>query len=122
MCHTLSRCISIHLTHSLISAKGIIHTNRIYKHPDKTFIGKVDRGFDFLGYFLKPGMVNVSISTLKRFVQRINRLYEQGADYLRIGEYVKHWFKWVRTGIGEWANMKSKESIKKHLHPSTNEE
>ncbi len=59
----------------------------------------MERGFDFLGYFLKHGMVNVSISTLKRFAQRIIQLYEQGADYVCIGEYVKHWFKWVRGGI-----------------------
>lgn len=72
---------------------------RVVKHPDKTFIGKVDRGFDFLGYFLKPGMLNVSISTLKRFAQRIAQLYEQGADIVRIGEYVRHWCMWVRAGI-----------------------
>ena len=63
---------------------------RVDKHPDKTFIGKVDCGFDFLGYFLKPGMLNVSISTLKRFAQRITRLYEQGADPICFGEYVMH--------------------------------
>ena len=37
--------------------------------------------------------------TIKRFTVRIARLYEQGADYLRIGVYVKHWVKWVRTGL-----------------------
>ncbi len=47
---------------------------------------------------------------------------EQGADYLRIEEYVKHWFKWVRTGIGAWINNNENKSIKKHPHPSANEE
>ncbi len=37
--------------------------------------------------------------TFERFTERISHLYEQGADYLRIEEYIKHWFKWVRTGI-----------------------
>ncbi len=64
-----------------------------------TFIGRVERGFDFLRYFLKPGVLRVSRGTFERFTERISRLYEQGADYLRIEEYVKHWFKWVRTGI-----------------------
>ncbi len=71
---------------------------RVEKHPDKTYIGKVERGFGFLGYFLKPEMVKVSVSTLKRFGQRITQLYEQGADIVRIGEYVRHWLRWVRTG------------------------
>jgi len=43
-----------------------------------------------IGYFLKPEMVNVSFSTMKRFGQRTTLLYEQGADNVRIGEYVEH--------------------------------
>jgi hypothetical protein len=45
--------------------------------------------------------------------------YEQGADYLRIGEYVRHWLKWVRSGLGGWIEVIAEiEIIKKHLHPS----
>jgi len=79
----------------------------VEQHPDKTFIGRVDRGFDFLGYFMKPGVLKVSRGTFERFTERISRLYEQGADSVRIGEYVKHWFKWVRTGITrmDWYGM-----------------
>ncbi len=72
---------------------------RVEKHPDKTFVGRVERGFDFLGYFLKPGILRVSVDTLKNCVNRITRLYEQGAGIVRIGEYVKHWLIWVRAGI-----------------------
>jgi preprotein translocase subunit Sss1 len=43
----------------------------------KTFIGKVERGFDFLGYFLKPGILSVSVVTIKNCVERISRLYPQ---------------------------------------------
>ncbi|MCP4001466.1 MAG: hypothetical protein GY727_11210, partial [Gammaproteobacteria bacterium] len=51
-------------------------------------IGRVERGFVFLGYFLKLKKLAVALSTLKRFKQRMTQLYEQGADYFRIGEYV----------------------------------
>ncbi len=95
---------------------------KVEQHPDKTFIGRVDRGFDFLGYFIKPGVLKVSRGTFERFTERISRLYEQGAVLERIEEYVKHWFKWVRSGIGTWVNKKENESIKKHPHPSANEE
>jgi len=44
---------------------------RIEKHPDKTFIGRVERGFNFLGYFMKPGLLTVSSETVKRFAERI---------------------------------------------------
>jgi hypothetical protein len=42
----------------------------------------------------------VSRLTFDRFIERISRLYEQGADEVRIGEYVRHWLKWVRSGVG----------------------
>ena len=64
----------------------------VEQHPDKTFIGKVERGFDFLGYFIRPGVLMVSRGTFARFTERITRLYEQGENYLRIGEYVEHRF------------------------------
>ncbi len=72
---------------------------RVKKHPDKTFIGKVERGFNFLGYFLKPGILRVAVDTIKRFANRIIQLYEQGADEDRIGEYVRNWHRWVRAGL-----------------------
>ncbi len=72
---------------------------KVEQHPDKTFIGRVERGFDFLGYFLKLGILRVSRGTFERFTERTSRLYEQGADYLRIGEYVKHWLKWAKSGL-----------------------
>jgi len=62
---------------------------RVEHHPDKTLIGRGDRGFDFLGYFLKPTGLEVSAETVKRCTARIVRLYEQGVDPVRIGEYVQ---------------------------------
>jgi len=58
-------------------------------------IGRTERGFDYLGYFLKPDELTVSDKTVKRFANRIVRLYEQGADSVRIGQYVVKWQQWV---------------------------
>ncbi len=57
---------------------------KVEKNPSKTFIGKVERGFDCLGHLMKPGVLRVSIGTFKRFTKHISQLYEQGADNLRI--------------------------------------
>ena len=73
---------------------------KVEKHPDKTFIGRAIRGFDFLGYFLKPGALAVANNTIRNMAERINRLYEQGADQVSIGQYVQRWKKWVVAGIG----------------------
>ncbi len=72
---------------------------RVEQHPDKTMIGRGDRGFDFLGYFLTPTGLEASTETVKRCAERIVRLYEQGADINRIGEYVQRWIRWLRAGV-----------------------
>jgi hypothetical protein len=72
---------------------------KLGKHPDKTLLGRTERGFDFLGYFIKPGRLSVSLKTIKNFMERIVRLYEQGADSDRIGQYVQRWKRWLRTGV-----------------------
>ena len=71
---------------------------RLEQHPDKTLIGRTERGFDFLGRFIKPDRLSVSLKTIKNFVERIARLYEQGADSKRIGQYVSRWIGWVEAG------------------------
>jgi len=72
-------------------------------HPDKTSIGRIDRGFRFLGYdFNATGLVGVAPTTYERFVKRVNRLYEQGASARCIGDYVRRWYRWLVSGLGDW--------------------
>jgi hypothetical protein len=35
------------------------------KHPDKTFIRRVERGFDFLGYHPAPGRLTLTRATVE---------------------------------------------------------
>jgi hypothetical protein len=39
---------------------AILNRLLLKKHPDKTFIGKAERGFDFPGYFFRPGLLRVA--------------------------------------------------------------
>ena len=74
---------------------------KLEQHPDKTFVGRISRGFDFLGYRFSPeGIVGVAYASIQSCVQRIDRLYEQGADAIRIGKYIDRWWMWVRSGTG----------------------
>ena len=77
---------------------AILDNLKLEKHPDKTFIGRIDRGFDFLGYRFVAKGLRLAAQTKQRFVERATRLYEQGAATSRIGEYVRHWLTWVRSG------------------------
>ena len=67
---------------------AILNRLLLKKHPDKTFIGRAERGFDFLGYFLTPWGISVSRNTMNHMKERIARLYEQGACVVGIGQYV----------------------------------
>jgi len=74
------------------------------KHPHKTFIGRVERGFDFLGYHLTPGRLTLSGATVERFVERAARLYEQdrreSCDSPRLEAYVRRFSGWAEGGLG----------------------
>jgi hypothetical protein len=71
----------------------------VEQHPDKTFIGRISRGFDFLGYAFNPAGLDVAPQAIERCVQRVSQLYEQGVDVLRIGTYVRRWLRWERSGL-----------------------
>jgi len=46
------------------------------------------------------GAINtIGPKTLANFLKRIAQLYGQGADVRRIGQYVRNWWRWVRTGV-----------------------
>jgi len=72
---------------------------RVRQHPDKTTIGRIARGFDFLGYRFSTAGLAVAWQTVERCVARICLLYEQGAAMSRIGDYVRRWVRgWRDSG------------------------
>ncbi|NEP15008.1 MAG: hypothetical protein F6K14_33510 [Symploca sp. SIO2C1] len=72
---------------------------QVEKHPDKTFIGRVGRGFEFLGYWFSSQGLSVARKTVERMVEKVRRLYELGASDERILSYLLHWGRWVRCGL-----------------------
>jgi RNA-directed DNA polymerase len=76
---------------------------QLEKHPEKTFIGKIERGFEFLGYHFRPGTLTVAQKTVERFVERAIQLYEQEPgepfDSSRLGTYIQRWCRWARAGL-----------------------
>jgi RNA-directed DNA polymerase len=73
------------------------------KHPDKTFIGRIECGFDFLGYHFSPAGLTVAKQTITNFIDKASRLYEQervavsAATALEM--YVRRWLRWFWSGI-----------------------
>ena len=85
----------------------ILSELKVEKHPDKTFIGKVERGFDFLGYHFSREPLKIAQITWQKHALHIVQLYEQ----LRIkkatsnemasslGLYVTRWQRWAAAGL-----------------------
>ena len=87
------------LRQAIKAVNGVMADLRVEKHPDKTFIGRISRGFDFLGYWFSPSGLGIALKTVERCLEKVSRLYEQGASVGRIGEYVGRWWQWVRGGV-----------------------
>ncbi len=72
---------------------------RLEKHPNKTFIGKIEKGFDFLGYHFSRTGLTVAKATIEKFVERATRLYEQDREEplspSRLGVYARRWLAWA---------------------------
>ena len=86
---------------------GRLTATGLEKHPDKTFIGRIEKGFDFLGYYFSRGKLRLAVKTVRNFVARFHRLYEQQRTVpegtVRLGKYVTRWLHWTRAGLSELA-------------------
>ena len=71
----------------------------VEQHHDKTIIGRISRGFDFLGYAFSPAGLDVAPPAIERCVERVSRLYERGVDRVHIGAYLRRWRPWARSGL-----------------------
>ena len=83
---------------------GLLEPLKLTLHPDKTFIGPIQRGFDFLGYHFSRQPLRLACITVWRFKARLRQLYEQqqtapdqGAAVL--GNYVTRWRRWATAGL-----------------------
>ena len=50
---------------------------KLERHPGKTVIGRIEKGFDFLGYHFSPEGLSMAEKTIEQFVARVVQLYEQ---------------------------------------------
>jgi hypothetical protein len=77
----------------------VLGSLRLGKHPGKTFIGRIEKGFDFLGYHFSRHGLTVARATIKRFVQHASRLYEQDREEplstSRLERHVRRWVGWA---------------------------
>lgn len=76
------------LRRAIKSVRQVLDNLGLELHPGKTSIGRIARGFDFLGYQFAPTGLRLSAVTLKRHREKLTRLHEQYQRRLRA--YRKH--------------------------------
>lgn len=80
---------------------------KLRKHPDKTFIGRIEAGFDFLGYHFGQAPLQLARQSVRKHIERLLRLYEQQTRKkatpsevaLVLGAYVKRWWCWCNAEL-----------------------
>jgi len=80
---------------------------KVEKHPDKTFIGKIEKGFDFLGYHFSNEPLKLAEKTVEKHALHFVRLYEQlrqkkatsNEMASTLGLYVTRWQRWAVAGL-----------------------
>ena len=80
----------IRLTHRILDKL------KLKMHPDKTFLGCIKKGFDFLGvhFDVTP---SISATTLDKHRTKLAQRYAQGASPACIGDYVTRWTSWCTS-------------------------
>ncbi len=79
----------------------ILEHLKLSVHPGKRYIGKTEKGFDFLGYRIHPNrLLRPAKQSLDRLNERCRRLYEQGGRESRLRRYVQRWYRWLLGGLG----------------------
>lgn len=105
---------------------AVLAALRLSVHPDKRFIGKTIKGFDFLGYRFRPGRKpRPAQQSINRLITRARRLHEQGADLDRLRQYVWRWYRWLHGGLRGRVSTKGRfirvwVTVLKRLHLTGN--
>jgi hypothetical protein len=85
-------------------------------------IGRIERGFDFLGYHFSPTGLRVATQTIANFIEKASRLYEQERSAVLAAAvlemYVRRWFRWIWAGLGKHSWLKDHEDNRPVPRPS----
>ncbi len=102
-----------HLRLAVKQLNGFFAEFGFVQHPDKTFIGKIEKGFDWLGYQMAiTGVVAAAPRCIANRDQKIRQLYEQARRrkislpviQKRVDEYLVRWVNWFFAGLDRLLN------------------
>lgn len=96
------------LKRAVATMNGWFTVAKLTQHPDKTFIGRIAHGFDWLGYqFTASGLHSVASRTVEHFETKLHRLFEQARrrgtsmeeTRQQVVAYIGRWKTWASAGL-----------------------
>jgi len=92
-----------HLTKGISTIKREFESLKLAVHPDKTFAGRKEKGFDFLGYSFDPeGNISVSEKTFANFLHKVREPEKQGlpgTQNRRVDDYILRRIRRAKAGL-----------------------
>lgn len=76
----------------------ILDELQLILRPEKTFVGRGNKGFDLLGYHIMCQNMTPSQTTQKKAFEKGMRRYAQGG-HEPLQNYLKRWRNWVHAGL-----------------------
>lgn len=94
----------IKLTHK------ILNRLKLKMHPDKTFFGCIQKGFDFLGIHFGE-TPSISKTSLENHRAKLAQRYARNESNASIGDYIKRWSSWC-AGVLRCCKVSTSRKIK----------
>lgn len=92
-----------HLRRAVRQLNQQLATLGFIKHPGKTFIGRIRKGTDWMGFWLDDSGINAPAPrAISNLIQTLRRLYEQTRHLTaiqrqgRVAQYLTRWCRWAR--------------------------
>jgi len=98
------------LRRAIVTMNQWFEMSELEQHPDKTYIGRIAHGFDWLGYqYDRFGLCDLSAKTKAHAKIKIRRLYEQACKcdtdrvsaHKQVANYLRRWHRWTSAGLGQ---------------------
>ena len=76
-----------------------LETLQLKTHPDKTFIGRFEKSFSFLGFQFCKQVLMISKASFENHQAKRLQLQEQQVPLQRLVDYGRRWLGWFTAGI-----------------------
>lgn len=93
---------------------GYLQAYGFIQHPDKTFIGRIEKGFDWMGAWLgTAGVEDIAPRALANHREKVRRLYERfwhkpkAWAHARVSQYRSRWKIWAVCLVAAIASIPS---------------